>query len=59
MKNYIVKVRIKSNNCEVGVAKVFVRDSKGEVASKVVLDFFSDKYQCEIIEIKELNNGKI
>ena len=59
MKNYIVKIKIKSNNCEVGVANVFVRDSNEEFASKVVLDFFRDKYQCEIIEIKEFNNEKL
>ena len=59
MKNYIVSVKIKYNDCEVGVAKVFVRDSNEEFASKVVLDFFSDKYQCEIIEIKEFNNEKL
>lgn len=53
MKNYIVKVRIKSNDCEVGVAKVFVRDSKGEFAGEVALSFFSDKCDCEIIEVKE------
>lgn len=53
MKNYIVKVRIKSNDWEVGVAKVFVRNSTGEIAGKVALRFFSDKYDCEIIEVKE------
>ena len=53
MKNYIIKVRIKSNDCEVGVVKVFVRDSKAEFAGKVALSFFSDKYDCEIIEVKE------
>ena len=40
MKNYIVKVRIKSNDCEVGVAKVFVKDNNEEFASRVVLSFF-------------------
>lgn len=59
MKNYIVKVKIKFNDCEVGVAKVFVRNSNEEFASKVVLDFFSDKYQCEIIKVEELNNEKL
>lgn len=59
MKNYIVKVRIKSNDCEVGTAKIFVRDNNEQFASKAVLDFFSDKYQCEIIEIKEFNNEKL
>ncbi len=54
MKNYIVKVRIKSNDCEVGVAKVFVRDSNEEFAGKAALSFFSDKYDCETIEVKEL-----
>ena len=53
MKNYIVKVRIKSNGCEVGVAKVFVRDIKEEFAGKAALSFFSDKCDCEIIEVKE------
>ena len=53
MKNYIVKVRIKYNDCEVGVAKVFVRNSKGEFAGKVALSFFSDKCDCEIIDVKE------
>lgn len=53
MKNYIVKVRIKYNDCEVGAAKVFVRDSKAEFAGKVALNFFSDKWDCEIIEVKE------
>ena len=55
MKNYIVKVRIKFNNCEVGTAKVFVRNSNEEFASKVALNFFSDKYECEIIEVKEFS----
>ena len=59
MKNYIVKVKIKFKDCEVGAAKVFVRDSNEEFASKVVLNFFSDKYQCEIIEIREFNNEKL
>lgn len=59
MKKYIAKVRIKFNDCEVGTAKVFVIDSNEEFASKVVLDFFSDKYQCEVIEIKEFNNEKL
>ena len=53
MKNYIVSVKIKLNDCEVGMAKVFVRDSKGEFARKVALSFFGDKYDCEIIEVKE------
>lgn len=53
MKNYIVKVRIKSNDCEVGLAKVFVRNSNEEFAGKVALRFFSDKYDSEIIEVKE------
>ena len=53
MKNYIVSVKIKLNDCEVGMAKVFVRDSKGEFAGKVALSFFSDKCDCEIIEVKE------
>ena len=59
MKNYVVSVAIKLNDCEVGVAKVFVRDNNEGFASKVVLDFFSDKYQCEIIEIREFNNEKL
>lgn len=59
MKNYIIKVRIRSNDCEVATAKIFVRDNNEQFASKVVLDFFSDKYQCEIIEIKEFNNEKL
>ena len=54
MKSYIVKVRIKSNDCEVGVAKVFVRDIKEEFAGKAALSFFGDKYDCEIIGVKEL-----
>ena len=53
MKNYIVSVKIKYNDCEVGVAKVFVRDSNEELAGKVALRFFSDEYDCEIIEVKE------
>jgi hypothetical protein len=53
VKNYIVSVKIKYNDCEVGVAKVFVRDSKEEFAGKVALSFFSDKYDCEIIEVTE------
>ena len=53
MKNYIVTVRIKYNDCEVGWARVFVRDSKGEFAGKAALSFFGDKYDCEIIEVKE------
>ena len=54
MKNYVVSVAIKLNDCEVGIAKVFVRDSNEEFASKVALNFFSDKYECEIIEVKEI-----
>lgn len=53
MKNYIVKIRIKFNECDVGVSNVFVRDSNEEFAGKVALNFFSDKYDCEIIEVKE------
>ena len=53
MKNYIVSVKIKLNDCEVGTAKVLVRDSKGEFAGKAALSFFSDKHDCEIIEVKE------
>lgn len=53
MKNYIVSVKIKYNNCEVGMAKVFVRDSNEEFASDVAIKFFSDKYECEIIDVKE------
>ena len=59
MKNYIVSVAIKLNDCEVGVAKVFVRDSNEEFASKVVLNFFSNQYQCEVLKIKECNNEKL
>ena len=54
MKNYIVSVAIKLNDCEVGVAKVFVRDSNEEFASRVALNFFSDKYECEVIGVKEI-----
>lgn len=54
MKNYIVKVKIKFKDCEVGAAKVFVRDSNEEFASKVALNFFSDKYECEVIGVKEI-----
>lgn len=53
MKNYIVKVRIKFNDCDVGTAKICVRDSKGEFAGKVALSFFSEECDCEIIEVKE------
>lgn len=51
MKNYIVKVRIKVNDCVVGTAKVFVRDINEEFAGKAVLKSFNDKYDCEIIEV--------
>ena len=54
MKNYIVKVRIKSNDCEVGVAKVFVRDGNAKFASKVALDFFSDKYEYEVVGVPKI-----
>ena len=54
MKNYIVSVKIKLNDCEVGMAKVFVRDNNEEFASKIALNFFSDKYGCEIIEVKKI-----
>ena len=53
MKNYIVKVRIKFNDCEVGVAKVFVRDRNAEFASNVALNFFSNKYECEVVGVDE------
>ncbi len=53
MKKYIVTVRIKLNDCEVGTAKVFVRNSNEKFASDVVSDFFAGKYECEIIEVKE------
>lgn len=59
MKNYIVSVKIKYNDCEVGVAKVFVREINAEFASKVALNFFNNQYQCEIVEIKEYNNEKL
>lgn len=55
MKNYIVSVKIKLNNCEVGIAKVFVRESEKEFASSVALSFFRDKYECEVIGIEEFN----
>ena len=53
MKSYIVSVKIKFNDCEVGMAKVFVRESNSEFAGKVALSFFVDMYDCEIIEVKE------
>lgn len=53
MKSYIVKVRIKFNDCEAGVAKVFVRDGNAELASNVALNFFSDKYECEVVGVTE------
>lgn len=53
MKSYLVSIKVKYEDCEVGVAKVFVRDGNGELAGKVALSFFSDKYDCEIIGVKE------
>lgn len=53
MKSYIVSVKIKYKDCEVGVAKVFVRDGNAEFASNVALNFFSDKYGCEVVEVTE------
>lgn len=53
MKSYIVKIRIKFNDCAVGVAKVFVRDGNAEFASNVALNFFSDKYKCEVVDVIE------
>ena len=55
MKSYIVSVKIKYKGCEVGVAKVFVRGSNAEFASNVALNFFSDKYECEVIGIGKFN----
>lgn len=55
MKNYIVSVKIKLNDCEVGIAKVFVRESEKELASSVALSFFVDKCECEVIGIEEFN----
>ena len=53
MKSYIVSVKIKYENCEVGVARVFVRESNAEFASNVALNFFSNKYECEVVGVAE------